>query len=34
MVDPNRSQSVGFRILNPFYSNILRIKYLKFLSEK
>ena len=34
MVDANRSFNIGFRILNPYRNNILRVKYLKFLSEK
>ena len=34
MVDTNRSTKIGFRILNPYRNNILRVKYLKFLSEK
>ena len=34
MVDTNRSTNIGFRILNPYKNNILRVKYLKFLSEK
>ena len=34
MVDTNRSTNIGFRILNPYRNNILRVKYLKFLSEK
>ena len=34
MVDLNRNDSVGFRILNPYKNNILCVKYLKYLSEK
>ena len=34
MVDLNRNDSIGFRILNPYKNNILCIKYLKYLSEK
>ena len=34
MVDTNRSNNIGFRILNPHRNNILRVKYLKHLSEK
>ena len=34
VVDVNRSISIGFRILNPYRNNILRVKYLKHLSEK
>ena len=34
MVDTNRSTNIGFRILNPYKNYILRVKYLKFLSEK
>ena len=34
MVDTNRSTDIGFRILNPYRNNILRVKYLEFLSEK
>ena len=32
MVDVNRSSNIGFRILNPYRNNILRVKYLKYLS--
>ena len=34
MVDLNRNDHTGFRILNPDRNNILCIKYLKYLSEK
>ena len=34
MVDVNRNDHIGFRILNPYKNNILCIKYLKYLSEK
>ena len=34
VVDANRSINIGFRILNPYGNTILRVKYLKFLSEK
>ena len=34
MVDANRNYNIGFRILNPYRNNILRVKYLKCLSEK
>ena len=34
MVDANRNYHIGFRILNPYRNNILRVKYLKYLSEK
>ena len=34
MVDANRNYNIGFRILNPYRNNILRVKYLKYLSEK
>ena len=34
MVDVNRSISIGFRILNPYRNNILRVKHIKYLSEK
>ena len=34
MIDTNRSTNIGFRILNPYRNNILRVKYLKYLSEK
>ena len=30
MVDTNRSTNIGFRILNPYRNNILRVKYLKY----
>ena len=32
MVDLNRNDSIGFRILNPYKNNILCVKYLKYLS--
>ena len=34
MVNLNRDDSIGFRIMNPYGNNILRVKYLKYLSEK
>ena len=34
MVDLNRNDHIGFRILNPYKNNILCVKYLKYLSEK
>ena len=34
MVDLNRNDSIGFRILNPYKNNIFRIKYLEYLSGK
>ena len=34
MVNLNRDYSIGFRIMNPYKNNILRVKYLKYLSEK
>ena len=34
LVDLNRNDHIGFRILNPYRNNILCIKYLKYLSEK
>ena len=34
MVDLNRNNSIEFRILNLYKNNILRIKYLKYLSGK
>ena len=34
MVDLNRNDSIGFRILNSYKNNILCIKYLKYLSGK
>ena len=33
-VDGNKFKSDGFRILNPYNDNILRVKHIKFLSEK
>ena len=33
-VDTNNSKTVGLRILNPYNNNTLRIKYIKYLSEK
>ena len=33
-VDANNSKSVGFRILNPYNNDILRVKHIKYLSEK
>ena len=34
MVDLNRNDSIGFRIMNLYRNNILCVKYLKYLSEK
>ena len=34
MVNLNRDDSIDFRIMNPYRNNILRVKYLKYLSEK
>ena len=34
IVDLNRDDSIGFRILNPYRNNILRVKYIKYLSKK
>ena len=34
MVNLDRDDSIGFRIMNPYGNNILRVKYLKYLSEK
>ena len=34
MKDLNRNDSIGFKILNPYKNNILRVKYLKYFSEK
>ena len=34
MADLNRNDSIGFRILNPYKNHILRVKYLRYLSEK
>ena len=34
MVDLNRDDSIGFRIMNPYKNNILCVKYLKQLPEK
>ena len=34
MVDLNRNDSIGFRIMNPNGNNRLCIKYLKYLSGK
>ena len=34
MVNSNRDDSIGFRILNPYKNNILCVKYLKYLSKK
>ena len=34
MVDTNRSTNIGFRTLNPYNNNILRVKHIKYLSEK
>ena len=33
-VDLNRSGNIGFRIMNPYKTNTLRIKHIKYLSEK
>ena len=32
MVDTNCSTNIGFRILNPYRNNILRVKHIKYLS--
>ena len=34
MVDTSRNTIIGFRILNPYRNNILRVKYIKYLPEK
>ena len=34
MVNLNRDDSIGFRIMNPYKNNILRVKYIKYLPEK
>ena len=34
MVDLNRNNSIGFRILNPYKNNVLCVKYLKYLIYK
>ena len=34
MVDLNRNDSIGFRIINPYRNNRLCIKHIKYLSEK
>ena len=34
MVDLNRNDSIGFRIMNPYRNNVLCIKHIKYLSEK
>ena len=34
MINLNRDDSIGFRIMNPYKNNILRVKYLKYLSKK
>ena len=34
MVDTSRNTTIGFRILNPYRNNILRVKYIKYLPEK
>ena len=33
-VDKNNNKTVGLRILDLFYNNILHIKYIKYLSKK
>ena len=33
-VDVNKSGNVGFRIMNPYNNNILRVKHIKYLSKK
>ena len=33
-VDKNSNKTVGLRILDPYYNNILHIKYIKYLSKK
>ena len=34
MVNSNRKDSIGFRIINPYKNNILCVKHIKYLSEK
>ena len=34
MIDLNRNDSIGFRIINPYRNNRLYIKHMKYLSEK
>ena len=34
LVNLNRDGSIGFRIMNPYKNNILRVKYVEYLSEK
>ena len=34
MVDLNRNDSIGFRIMNPYKNTILCVKHIKYLSEK
>ena len=33
-IDINNTKTVGLRILDPYYNNILHIKYIKYLSKK
>ena len=33
-VDISKNKTVGLRIMNPYNNNILRVKYIKYLSEK
>ena len=33
-VDVNKSGNIGFRIMNPYNNNILRVKHIKYLSDK
>ena len=33
-VDVNKAGNIGFRIMNPYKNNILRVKHIKYLSEK
>ena len=33
-VDVNKAGDIGFRIMNPYKNNILRVKHIKYLSEK
>ena len=33
-VDVNKAGNIGFRIMNPYNNNILRVKHIKYLSEK
>ena len=33
-VDISKNKAVGLRIMNPYNNNILRVKHIKYLSEK